>query len=209
MKLPGPWAWIGIWVVLIALAVSQARELPKRLYGSVGVLPGSVAARTEDRLATEFDGAFSQFMIVTFEGGPADATAARVLPLLRQAPYVGEAAIMPEQDPRRAAILLGIRSAKLKETEAHVAPLRATIAALVPPGGPVHARVTGQAPLSLDIVKLASTAAGDTEKQVLPLTFAALILSFGALGASALPLLAGVGAIVLALGILAVWASFF
>ncbi len=206
-----PWRFLALWLVLAALAVGLARDLPKLLYGSVGVLPGSQAALAEARLAGDFDSPYAQFMILTLEGrDPAevDAVRDRALRAIRREPYVLDAMIIEEDRPLAAALLIGVRSDRLKETEKHVAPLRATIATVLRPGGAVTPRLTGQAPLSLDIVKLASTAAGETEKQVLPLTFVALVLSFGALGASFLPLVAGVGAVLLALGLLAILARF-
>ena len=206
-----PWRFLAMWLVLAILAVGLARDLPKLLYGSVGVLPGSQAARAEARLATDFDSPYAQFVILTLEGADGrevDALRDRALTALRREPYVADAMIIPEAKPGAAALLVGIRSSNLKDTEKHVAPLRATVASLLRPHGGVTPRLTGQGPLSLDIVKLASTAAGETEKQVLPLTFLALVLAFGAFGASLLPLVAGVGAVLLSLGVLAILARY-
>ena len=214
-----PWACLAAWLVVVAIALGLARDLPKLLYGSVGVLPGSQAAATEAKLAADFDSPYAQFMILTVEAVTGDDAAGpptrvrvdrardALLSAIRREPYVTAAQVIPESQAAQAAILVGIRAGELKQTEKHVAPLRRTIQAVVPRGKLV-CRLTGQAPLSLDIVALASHAAGDTERQVLPLTFLALVLSFGAVGASLLPLVAGVASVLLSLGVLAILAHF-
>jgi hypothetical protein len=103
-------------------------------------------------------------------------------------------------DPDRAGLVVGIRAADVQATEQYVTPLRRLTAEAVPASTHVTALVSGQAAANQDLSEFGSNEAERAERTVLPFTFGALLLAFGALGAAGLPLVAGIGAVTLALG---------
>lgn len=207
-----PGRWLAAWLALSLLALVLAQDLPRLLYGSVGVLPDSQAAKTEARLARDFEGDFAQFLLLVVEAPAAlpeaeasQAVGAKLLalrPLLAARPELHQVWILPEGAPRQGVLLLGVRSTRMKETEPFVAPLRGALRGALPPASGFRHWLTGQAPFSLDLVALASEAAGQSEAKVLPGTLVVLFLAFGALGAALLPLASGVVAVVCSLGAL-------
>jgi len=86
-----------------------------------------------------------------------------------------------------------------------VLPVRALVRqtlARVPAGGDYVARVTGRAPLDLDVRTVVTRDSARGEKRLLPLTLVILVLAFGALVAAMLPLIVGVLAIAVSLAII-------
>src|SRR5205809_971017 len=69
-------------------------------------------------------------------------------------------------------------------------------------------KVTGNPALDYDVRTISTADTRDAERRALPLTLAVLVLAFGALVAATLPIIVGVLAITIALGIVAVAAQF-
>ena len=91
-------------------------------------------------------------------------------------------------------------------------PLRRAVAAAagaaLPGGAAYQARVTGRAPLDLDVRTVVTDDSKRGEQALLPLTLVILVLAFGALVAAALPLVVGLLAIAVSLAIIGVIAHF-
>ena len=78
----------------------------------------------------------------------------------------------------------------------------------MPQAAGFQARVTGRAPLDLDVRTVVARDSAEGEKQLLPLTLIILILAFGALVAAFLPLIVGVLAITISLAIIGIIAQY-
>ena len=72
----------------------------------------------------------------------------------------------------------------------------------MPDGAHYRARVTGRAPLDLDVRNVVTADSKRGETALLPLTLVILVLAFGALVAATLPLVVGVLAIAVSLAII-------
>jgi RND superfamily putative drug exporter len=85
--------------------------------------------------------------------------------------------------------------------------LRHTLAGMSQAAG-IAVKVTGRAPLDLDVRTVVARDSAQGERRLLPLTLIVLVLAFGALVAALLPLVVGILAIAISLAIIGVIARF-
>ena len=108
-------------------------------------------------------------------------------------------------------MIVALEATRGDSAGALVLPVRALVQATlarIPDGGRYRARVTGRAPLDLDVRTVVTRDSAEGEKRLLPLTLLILVLAFGALVAAALPLIVGVLAIAVSLAIIGVIAHY-
>src|SRR5207247_4149552 len=89
--------------------------------------------------------------------------------------------------------------------------LRSVVAetmARMPRGGEFDVMVTGNPALDYDVRNISAEDTQNSEEQVLPVTLVVLVVAFGALVAATLPIIVGVVAITIALGLVTVAAKF-
>ncbi|MBC7543887.1 MAG: MMPL family transporter, partial [Candidatus Sericytochromatia bacterium] len=195
------WLILGIWAVLLVGGLIASADLETRLHGSVGTVAGGGAERVETVLTRDFDTPYAQFLVIT---NPQGATPA-LLATLQRFPMVAASRSLPATPATSpSSVIVGLKTRTMAETEAQVPALRQYLKN----HGFLQALVTGIAPMSLDVVRYASRESARAERTVLPLTLIALVLAFGALGAALLPLLTGLGAVVVTMGCLALIARF-
>lgn len=221
------WRWVVLvgWVVVAVPAMVLAPETPQLLDSTGGSDRVTEAARVEEQLAHRFTRAVDEFFVLTLQApaaldraGPRAVLDTLVAALERQ-PYVrgvvsyastGDSTFL-SQDRRATFMIIALAASTGDSAGALVAPLRALVGATLaraPEGGAYRARVTGRAPLDLDVRRLVADASRRGERQLLPLTLVIMVLAFGALVAAVLPLLVGVVAIAVSLTLTGVAARY-
>src|SRR3989475_3763468 len=139
---------------------------------------------------------------------------------LAQQPYIsqvisvrsiGESTFV-SSDRRTTFLIAALTPASTSDVGRTVVPeLRQTVQgalAQLPNADGFDVKVTGNPALDYDVRTISAADTRDAERRALPLTLAVLVLAFGALVAATLPIIVGVLAITIALGIVAVAAQF-
>lgn len=209
----GRWAvrhrfWVvACWLLLSAVAAWQSAALPRLLRGEVGSVPGSVSETVMRSLSEDFDFPYAHFLVVTLEAsearpGELEGASSRLQRALRRAPDVRDVMPLPSTDERLKALAIGLTATTLQQEERAVPVIRRLVKETVPPASGIQARTTGHAALNTDMVELGSRQTSASEQLVMPFVILALLLAFGALGASLSPLVTGAAAVLLAMGLL-------
>jgi RND superfamily putative drug exporter len=221
------WRWVVlvVWAVIGAVAAVRAPATPALLNIRGGSARETEASRTEDLLTRQFSRPIGEFFAVTLEA-PAgfDQPAPRaaldsLLAALRREPYIRGLVSYPStndttflsHDRRATFVIVALEATRGDSVGALVLPVRALVKqtlARVPGGDRYRARVTGRAPLDLDVRTVVTRDSAEGEKRLLPLTLLILVLAFGALVAALLPLIIGVLAIAVSLAIIGVIAHY-
>ena len=221
------WRWVVlvVWAIVGAVAAVRAPATPALLNIRGGSSRETEASRTEDLLARRFSRPIGEFFAVTLQA-PAtfDTPAPRaaldsLLATLGRQPFVRGLVSFPStgdstflsRDRRSTFVIVALEAVPGDSAGALVLPVRALVQqtmARVPGGTAYRARVTGRAPLDLDVRTVVTRDSAEGEKRLLPLTLVILVLAFGALVAAALPLIVGVLAIAVSLAIIGVLAHY-
>ncbi|HET9039186.1 MAG TPA: MMPL family transporter [Gemmatimonadales bacterium] len=221
------WRWVVlvVWAVIGAVAAVRAPATPSLLNIRGGSARETEASRTEDLLTRRFSRPIGEFFAVTLES-PASfdqpaprATLDTLLAALGREPYIRGLVSFPStgdttflsRDHRATFVIVALEATRGDSAGALVLPVRALVKetlARVPDGNKYRARVTGRAPLDLDVRTVVTRDSAEGEKRLLPLTLVILVLAFGALVAAALPLIVGVLAITVSLAIIGVIAHY-
>jgi putative drug exporter of the RND superfamily len=221
------WRWVVlvVWAVIGAVAAVRAPATPSLLNIRGGSARETEASRTEDLLTRRFSRPIGEFFAVTLEAPagfdqPAPQAALdTLLAALDREPYIRGLVSYPStgdttflsRDRRATFVIVALEATRGDSAGALVLPVRALVRgtlARVPDGGRYRARVTGRAPLDLDVRTVVTRDSAEGEKRLLPLTLVILVLAFGALVAAALPLIVGVLAITVSLAIIGVIAHY-
>ena len=218
------WAVLVVWAVIGVAAGVRAPATPGLLNIRGGSARETEASRTEKLLNDRFARPIGEFFAVTLEGptrfdsGPARAMLDTLLATLAREPHVRGLVSYPgtgdttflSRDRRATFVLVAIDLENGDSAGALVPPTRAAVRrALARSGDPglYRARVTGRAPLDLDVRTVVTEDSQRGERALLPLTLVILVLAFGALVAAALPLVVGVLAIAVSLAIIGLLTS--
>lgn len=172
-----------------------------RLRGGIGNVPGSSSELVERTLATEFDTPFAQFLLVVMEGAD-PALRDGLSKALSRDPAVKKVIVWPTRPGEAPVLGIGLVAPSLDEAEHLVSPVRKVVKAWAADHPSVHPLVTGQAAFDVDVAEDSAKQSSVAEHRVLPVTLAALLFGFGALGAALSPLVAGAGAVILAMGLI-------
>ncbi len=220
-----PWAVLVVWAVIGAAAAVQAPKTPSRLNIRGGSTHHTEASITEALLAERFSRPIGEFFAVTMhsperldEPEP-KAALDSLLTVLGRQPYVrgvisyrgtGDTTFL-SRDHRATFAIVALEAMPGDSAGALVMPVRRLVQETmgrVPGGERYRVRVTGRAPLDLDVRTVVTRDSAQGEERLLPLTLIILVLAFGALVAAALPLIVGVLAIAVSLTIIGVLARF-
>ncbi len=220
-----PWAVLVVWAVIGAVAAVQAPKTPSRLNIRGGSTHHTEASITEALLAERFSRPIGEFFAVTMhsperldEPEPRAALDSLLAALGRQ-PYVrgvisyrstGDTTFL-SGDRRGTFAIVALEATPGDSAGALVMPVRRLVRETmgrVPGGERYRVRITGRAPLDLDVRTVVTRDSAEGEERLLPLTLIILVLAFGALVAAALPLIVGVLAIAVSLTIIGGLARF-
>lgn len=214
----GRWVVIGVWLVVAVAAGIRAPDTVNHL-DLRGGSHEPTEARTADRiLHEEFPRAFSEYLAVTvrgpasFESGRARealdslTAAAEALPFIRTVISYGSSGdTLFLSTDQRTTFFLAALDVPGADAGYYVTPFRDALQrtmARLPARDAYTVRVTGRAPLELDIRDVSAKDSRRLEAVVLPITLVVLVLAFGALVAALLPLVVGVMAIAISLTII-------
>jgi RND superfamily putative drug exporter len=219
------WAVLVVWAVVGAVAAVRAPATPGLLNIRGGSERETEASRTEDLLNERFSRPIGEFFAVTLQApasfdqvGPR-AVLDTLLATLGRQPHIRGLVSFPStgdttflsRDHRSTFVIVALEAARGDSAGALVLPVRKVVRetlARVPGGQQYRARVTGRAPLDLDVRTVVTRDSARGERRLLPLTLIILVLAFGALVAAALPLIVGVLAIAVSLAIIGVIAHY-
>jgi RND superfamily putative drug exporter len=193
---------LAIWINILVASAIYSGDLPRRLKGGVGNVPGSGSWKVETALATNFDTPFAQSLVVVMKGADAHRRAPALAENLRLTEAVKRAEIWPTRPDEPAVLALGLDAATLEEAEILVKPIRALVSSGSAGAPGLEVLVTGQAAFGVDLNDIASRESSAGEGRVLPFTLLALVLAFGSLGAALAPLVAGLASVISAMGII-------
>jgi RND superfamily putative drug exporter len=215
------WRWVvlAVWAVIGAVAAVRAPETPALLNIRGGSERETEATRADALLNSRFSRPIGEFFAVTLEGParfdePAgQAVLDTLLAALRREPFVRGLVSFPStndttflsEDGRSTFVIVALDVQSGDTAGALVPPARRAVRealARAPGGAAYQARVTGRAPLDLDVRTVVTEDSKRGEQALLPLTLLILVLAFGALVAAALPLVVGVLAIAVSLALI-------
>lgn len=198
---------IGIWVILAAVLMPLASKVEQRLEVAA-MIKGSESARVEELLAERFTSGIAQYAVLVMTGAPDPRTARGVEFLktvrdeLKAQPFVsGTFSYLDAPDTLFVGkagttfMVVGLKPGS-ERPDKLIPKLRALRSTR--PG--VQYSWTGEIALNHDLRLASASDAQNAEKRVMPITLILLVVAFGAVAASFLPLVAGGFAISLALG---------
>src|SRR5437667_21227 len=217
---------IGAWAVLALLFVPKAAHVQRVLAVRGMNVEQTESARASHLIRESFPNPIAEYVAIVVHG-PVRYTNPRfaavldtVSAALAQQPYIsqvisvrsiGESTFV-SSDRRTTFLIAALTPASTSDVGRTVVPeLRETVQgalAQLPNADGFDVKVTGNPALDYDVRTISAADTRDAERRALPLTLAVLVLAFGALVAATLPIIVGVLAITIALGIVAVAAQF-
>src|SRR5919204_5869127 len=217
---------IAAWTLLALLFVPKAAHVQRVLAVRGTAVEASESARASQRIRDAFPNPIADYVAVVVHG-PVRYTNPRFVVLLdsvsaalSREPYVsqvvsvrtiGESTFV-SRDRHTTCLTAALPPATTGDVSHTVVPdLREAVAEALdrlPHADGFDVKVTGNPALDYDIRTISADDTRRGEERVLPLTLAVLVLAFGALVAAALPIIVGVLAITIALGIIAMAAQF-
>ncbi|HEU4697766.1 MAG TPA: MMPL family transporter [Gemmatimonadales bacterium] len=220
------WRWLvlAVWVVVGTVAAIRAPHTPEVLDIRGGSNRITEASRTDRFLDAQFARPISEFFAVTLEApAPFDQPAAgaaldSVSATLARQPWVRGViswrtthdSTFISQDRRTTFLLVALNVTEGDSAGKLVVPVRELVhgtVARLPDSQRYRAFVTGRSALDLDVRTVSSQDSKVGELRLLPLTFAILLLAFGAFVAALLPLAVGFLAIAVSLTIIGLLAQ--
>ncbi len=220
------WAIIVFWSVIGYLAAAKSPQVVQVLNVRGGTREPTEASRSDQLLRDRFSKPLNDFFAVTLESPvPADSGAARILldsliANFSRQPYITTVASFRSTgdstfisaDGKATFLILAMDADKGDSVGKLVAPVRAVVREVVRATGVDTARyrlrVTGRAPLDLDVRTVVAADSKRGEIRLLPLTAGILLLAFGALVAAILPLIVGFMAIWITLAVVVILADY-
>ncbi|MGH7538670.1 MAG: MMPL family transporter [Gemmatimonadales bacterium] len=220
------WAVIVAWVALAALLVPRAAHVQRVLVVRGGPERVTESARASDLIDAAFPSPFAEYLAIVVHG-PVRVNNRRFIAVLdtiaaaaAREPYVRQVistrtvaeSTFVSADRRTTFLLAALARKQTGDiTKDFVPELRDSIRAAlarVPGSTGFDVKITGSAALDHDVraISAEDTAAG--ERRILPLTLLVLVLAFGALVAATLPIMVGLLAITIALGLVTVLAHY-
>lgn len=220
------WRWlvIAVWAIAGFFALRVAPDTAALLNLRGGSKRPTEAARADSLIRTVFSKPLSEFFAVTIEGhDPVDQGQAKAfvealerasarLPFVRGVISFASTgdSMFQSRDRRTTFFVVALNTPTSDSAGALVAPFRRAIRetmATFPEAAAYDVRVTGRAPLDVDVRSISAQDSADAERRLLPLTLVILVLAFGALVSALLPLVVGVLTIAIALALIGVVAK--
>jgi RND superfamily putative drug exporter len=219
------WRWVMLvtWAIVAVIAAVRAPATPALLNIRGGSEKETESSRAEDLLNERFSRPVGEFFAVTLEApGSFDNPGPRLvldslLATLGREPYIRGLVSYPSthdstflsRNHRSTFFIVALEAARGDSAGALVTPVRNLVHRLVdemPEARGIQTRVTGRAPLDLDVRTVVTRDSQERERRLLPITLLILVLAFGALVAALLPLLVGVLAIAVSLTLIGLMA---
>jgi len=220
-------AWvIAAWAALAVFFAPRAARVQRVLDIRGTSLQITESGRSAALVQSAFPHPFAEYLAIVVEG-PVPTTTHRfrvVLDSIRTAaagrPYISQVVDIASlvdsgflTRDRYATMLVASLSPTRPDdgTGSLIVNLRSTLAnvlARVPGARSFDAKVTGDAALDYDARTISAEDTSQSEARVLPLTLIVLVVAFGALVAAMLPIIVGVLAITIALGLVTIAARF-
>ena len=217
---------IGAWAVLALLFVPKAAHVQRVLAVRGMNVEQTESARASQLIRQAFPNPIAEYVAIVVHG-PVRYTNPRFVAVLdsisaalaRQAYIsqvisvrtIGESTFV-SPDRQTTFLIAALTPASTADVSRTVVPeLRETVSSTLgrlPRADGFDVKVTGNPALDYDVRIISAEDTRRAEEQALPLTLAVLVLAFGALVAATLPIIVGVLAITIALGIVAVAAQF-
>jgi RND superfamily putative drug exporter len=214
------WAVLVVWAVVGTVAAIRAPKTPALLNIRGGSERETEASRTEDLLDHRFSRPIGEFFAISLEarapfdsGSPPRESLDSLLATLGRQRYVRGLVSFPgtgdstflSRDRRATFVIVALEASRGDSSAQLVLPVRALVGQTLdqlPAAAGIRHRVTGRAPLDLDVRTVVTDDSRRGEERLLPLTLVILVLAFGALVAAMLPLIVGVLAIAVSLAII-------
>src|SRR6266702_1519427 len=217
---------IAAWALLALLFVPKAAHVQRVLAVRGTAVERSESARASQRIRQAFPNPIAEYVAVVVHG-PVRYTNPRfaavldsISAALARQPYIsqvvsvrtiGESTFV-SPDRNTTFLIAALTPASTSDVNRTVVPdLRETVQRTLerlPHADGFDVKVTGNPALDYDVRTISAEDTRRAERRALPLTLAVLVLAFGALVAATLPIIVGVLAITIALGIVAVAAQF-
>jgi RND superfamily putative drug exporter len=214
------WRVVIVWIALFMLFGAGAGRVTEVLQGGTGGIAGSKSEQASRMLHDSFANPYGQLLVlVTSSSQSVESPAYRDFLARTTAKLKGLGVVsavtaygpggdrrLISADGHRSLALIGLKAGDLRGAEKAVEPVRQ---AIVPLAGEAKAHdptfdwhVTGGGALTYDISRFSSEDSGKAEARGLPITALVLLFSFGTLVAAGLPLVIGMTAITVTLGLL-------
>ncbi len=220
------WRWVVVaaWAAIGVVAAFRAGHTVERLDTRGGSVRVTEARIADSLLGERFERPLSEYFVVTIEGPPGITTGApgalldALIATARAQPGVqgvisarsaGDSTFTGKDG--RSTFFLAALNVDRDSTGKLVVPMRRAIDSVVrrmPDRDLYTVRLTGRAPLDLDLRTTSAEDATRSERAAVPITLALLILAFGALVAAVLPIVVGVMAIMITLTVVGILAQF-
>jgi RND superfamily putative drug exporter len=220
------WVVISAWVALATLLVPRAAHVQRVLAVRGGPERPSESTRASNLIDQAFPSPFAEYLAIVVHG-PVPVTNNRYIAVLdtlsaaaTRDPFVRQVvstrtvadSVFVSADRRTTFLLAALAREQTGDiTKDFVPELRDSLRAAMtrlPAGAGFDVMVTGSAALDHDVRSISAEDTTAGERRVLPLTLLVLVLAFGALVAATLPVMVGLLAITIALGLLTVLAHF-
>ncbi|MBC7545091.1 MAG: MMPL family transporter [Candidatus Sericytochromatia bacterium] len=216
-----PWWIVGVWLVLAVVFGRWAGLAPDRLQAGSGDVPGSTSVQVDRMLAKDFANPYIQSLVLAVRSRrqPTDSPAIKALLVrieqaLRASPDV-RAVMLPEKaidsrlvaDPAKGAmVLIGLKAQDVHGAELAIPGIRQAVDQVMTQTKSSDPTltwgVTGRAAYTFDLNKFNAADIGEAEGRVVPVTLIILIVGFGALVAAGLPMIMGILATGVSMGVI-------
>ncbi|MBU6429046.1 MAG: MMPL family transporter, partial [Cyanobacteria bacterium REEB65] len=206
---------VAAWATLVLVTALFARFGGGTLTHGIAAVPGTDSQQVEQILEQNFDHPFIPTGFVTVHvrrgvpAGELDAALADLERTLRACRFLKGVRttldgpeIPVSRDGRTTFALVGLKAANISQSERLVAPIRAALAPLRLRYPGVELLYVSEAAINADTERAASIDCARAERVALPLALIVMILAFGTIVASVVPLLVGATATSLAVATL-------
>jgi RND superfamily putative drug exporter len=216
-------AVVAVWALVVVIAFLGAQRVSEVLAIGSGDVPGSVSLHVDDVLRAEFSSARSQLLVLTLKSSSLDRDPAALRSLVESVrdrwekdAQVQEVLIEEDIPHRRLlpaagtghVIIVSLKARNIREAEAALPYIRDSAEPLLESARVLHPdltwAVTGRAAVTHDLSHFGTEDTQRAELRALLPTLVILVIGFGSLAATAIPLVVGFASTIIALGV--VWA---
>jgi len=219
--------WIlAAWAALAVLFAPKAAHVQRVLALRGGAVERSESARAAQLIRNAFPSPIADYVAIVVHG-PVRYTNPRfvavldsISAVLTRQPYIsqvvsvrtiGESTFV-SSDRRTTFLIAALTASSITDISRTVVPdLREAVSGMLgqlPRADGFDVKVTGNPALDYDVRTISTADTRNAERRALPLTLVVLVLAFGALVAATLPIIVGILAMTIALGVVAVAAQF-
>ena len=215
-----PWLWVGLWLLLLILALPGSMKVRTVLVGANGGMKESESKTAQQLLNSRFDFDYSlnfQLVLESQTYTVQDETMKRAIETLKAAVLKEpdtravrtvydspEPGFMQSRDGHTSFLLVGQQPTPLEELQKRTGPIREAlkpvIAELQKADPILQVSLTGMNAVIYDVDKATAKGTGQAEGRVLVLTVILLLLAFGSITGALLPALIAIFSTIIGLG---------